>query len=175
MVYHVNMLDPNTPDHTDPSTPSDAQLRQAIEYLYYAYRSFTERPDKILDKRGLGRVHHRILYFVGRNPGTTVNALLSTLQVSKQALNAPLRQLLAMQLISAQTATHDGRVRHLSLTRSGSKLEAQLSGTQMAQLRQAFDAVGPQAHAGWNAVMSALLSQAPVSGILDQATVEAES
>ena len=104
------MLDPNTPDHSDPSAPSDAQLRQAIEYLYYAYRSFTERPDKILDKRGLGRVHHRILYFVGRNPGTTVNALLSTLQVSKQALNAPLRQLLAMQLISAQTATHDGRV-----------------------------------------------------------------
>ena len=98
------MLDPNTSSESDAPAPSDAQLRQAIEYLYYAYRSFTERPDKILDKRGLGRVHHRILYFVGRNPGTTVNALLSTLQVSKQALNAPLRQLLAMQLIGAQTA-----------------------------------------------------------------------
>lgn len=166
------MLDPNTSPESDPPAPSDAQLRQAIEYLYYAYRSFTERPDKILEKRGLGRVHHRILYFVGRNPGTTVNALLSTLQVSKQALNAPLRQLLAMQLVSAQTATHDGRVRHLSLTRSGSKLEAQLSGTQMAQLRQAFDAAGPEAQAGWNLVMSALLSQVPVSGILDQATLE---
>ncbi len=169
------MLDPNTHLNSAASSPSEAQLRQAIEYLYYAYRSFTERPDKILEKRGLGRVHHRILYFVGRNPGTTVNALLSTLQVSKQALNAPLRQLLAMQLVSAQTAQHDGRVRHLSLTRSGSKLEAQLSGTQMAQLRQAFEAAGPEAHAGWNAVMSALLSQASVSGILDQATVESAS
>jgi DNA-binding MarR family transcriptional regulator len=169
------MLDPNTHLNSAASSPSEAQLRQAIEYLYYAYRSFTEPPDKILDKRGLGRVHHRILYFVGRNPGTTVNALLATLQVSKQALNAPLRQLLAMQLIDAQIAPHDGRVRHLSLTRSGSKLEAQLSGTQMAQLRQAFEAAGPEAHAGWNAVMSALLSQASVSGILDQATVESAS
>jgi DNA-binding MarR family transcriptional regulator len=151
------MLDPNTSPESDPPAPSDAQLRQAIEYLYYAYRSFTERPDKILDKRGLGRVHHRILYFVGRNPGTTVNALLSTLQVSKQALNAPLRQLLAMQLINAQTATHDGRVRHLSLTRSGSKLEAQLSGTQMAQLRQAFDAAGPEAQVAWEQVMRRLI------------------
>jgi DNA-binding MarR family transcriptional regulator len=169
------MLDANTSEDSGASSPSEAQLRQAIEYLYYAYRSFTERPDKILEKRGLGRVHHRILYFVGRNPGTTVNALLATLQVSKQALNAPLRQLLAMQLIDAQIAPHDGRVRHLSLTRSGSKLEAQLSGTQMEQLRQAFEAAGPQARAGWNAVMSALLSQASVSGILDQATMESAS
>jgi len=152
------MLDPNTSPESYPSAPSDAQLRQAIEYLYYAYRSFTERPDKILDKRGLGRVHHRILYFVGRNPGTTVNALLSTLQVSKQALNAPLRQLLAMQLISAQTAAHDGRVRHLSLTRSGAKLEAQLSGTQMAQLRQAFDAAGPEARVAWELVMRRVIA-----------------
>jgi len=166
------MLDPNTSPESYPSAPSDAQLRQAIEYLYYAYRSFTERPDKILDKRGLGRVHHRILYFVGRNPGTTVNALLNTLQVSKQALNVPLRQLVAMQLVTAQTAPHDGRVRHLSLTRSGTKLEAQLSGTQMAQLRQAFEAAGPSAHAGWNAVMQTLQTEDPVSGSSDRSAVE---
>jgi DNA-binding MarR family transcriptional regulator len=152
------MLDPNTSEDSGATSPSEAQLRQAIEYLYYAYRSFTERPDKILEKRGLGRVHHRILYFVGRHPGTTVNALLATLQVSKQALNAPLRQLLAMQLISAVPAQHDGRVRHLSLSRSGSKLEAQLSGTQMAQLRQAFDAAGPEARAAWELVMRRVIA-----------------
>jgi DNA-binding MarR family transcriptional regulator len=163
------MLDPNTHLNSAASSPSEAQLRQAIEYLYYAYRSFTERPDKILDKLGLGRVHHRILYFVGRNPGTTVNALLSTLQVSKQALNAPLRQLLAMQLISAQTAPHDGRVRHLSLTRSGSKLEAQLSGTQMAQLRQAFEAAGPEARVAWELVMRRLIeSDSPPDEVSQQ-------
>jgi len=139
------------------SGSSDAEFRQAIEHLYFAYSAFTELPDKILNKRGLGRVHHRILYFVGRNPGTTVNALLSTLQVSKQALHAPLRQLLAMQLIAMETAAHDGRVRHLVLTRNGARLEAQLSGTQIAQLRHAFERAGPQAQAGWSAVMAALV------------------
>jgi len=154
-VYHVNMIDVIT-NEKEPSTTPDAEFRQAIEHLYFAYRAFTELPDKILNKRGLGRVHHRILYFVGRNPGTTVNALLATLQVSKQALHAPLRQLVAMQLIAIETAAHDGRVRHLVLTRNGARLEAQLSGTQIAQLRHAFERAGPQAQAGWSAVMAAL-------------------
>lgn len=139
-------------------SPPDVQLREGIEHLYFAYRAFTELPDKILSKRGLGRVHHRILYFVGRNPGTTVNALLATLQVSKQALHAPLRQLLAMQLIAMETAAHDGRVRHLVLTRTGARLEAQLSGTQIAQLRHAFERAGPEAQDGWSRVMAALVS-----------------
>lgn len=148
-------------DLTDKKTKqlavSESEFRQAIEHLYFAYRAFTELPDKILNKRGLGRVHHRILYFVGRNPGTTVNALLGTLQVSKQALHAPLRQLLAMQLIAMETAAHDGRVRHLVLTRTGARLEAQLSGTQIAQLRHAFERAGPEAQDGWNRVMAALV------------------
>jgi len=155
-VYHVNMIDVITHEK-GPSTTPDAEFRQAIEHLYFAYRAFTELPDKILNKRGLGRVHHRILYFVGRNPGTTVNALLATLQVSKQALHAPLRQLVAMQLVAMQTPAHDGRVRHLVLTRNGAKLEAQLSGTQIAQLRQAFERAGPEAQTGWIAVMAALV------------------
>jgi DNA-binding MarR family transcriptional regulator len=150
------MIDPIAKEEGPPAA-SEAEFRQAIEHLYFAYRAFTELPDKILNKRGLGRVHHRILYFVGRNPGTTVNALLSTLQVSKQALHAPLRQLLAMQLIAMETAAHDGRVRHLVLTRNGARLEAQLSGTQIAQLRHAFERAGPKAQAGWCAVMAALV------------------
>ena len=44
------------------------ELRASIEIFYFAYRAFTARPDRILKQRGLGRVHHRILYFVGRNP-----------------------------------------------------------------------------------------------------------
>ena len=108
--------------------------REAIEQLYFGYRALTEQPDRILEKKGLGRVHHRILYFVGRNPNTTVNALLCTLNVSKQALNAPLRQLIEMGLVAMTTAEHDRRVRQLMLTRVGQQLEAQLTGTQMAQL-----------------------------------------
>ncbi|RXL39562.1 MarR family transcriptional regulator, partial [Citrobacter sp. AAK_AS5] len=55
-----------------------AELREAIELLYFSYREFTAGPDRILAERGLSRVHHRILYFVGRSPGIPINALLAT-------------------------------------------------------------------------------------------------
>jgi DNA-binding MarR family transcriptional regulator len=137
-------------DLKNPST------REAIERLYFGYRALTEQPDRILEKKGLGRVHHRILYFVGRSPNTTVNALLETLNVSKQALNAPLRQLIEMGLVSITTAEHDRRVRQLVLTRKGEQLEAQLTGTQMAQLQAVFDEAGSEAQAGWHRVMAVL-------------------
>ena len=138
---------------------NNTSTREAIEQLYFGYRAITEQPDRILEKKGLGRVHHRILYFVGRSPNTTVNALLSTLNVSKQALNAPLRQLIEMGLVAMATAAHDRRVRQLVLTRVGQQLEAQLTGTQMAQLQAVFKEAGPEAEAGWYRVMAVLSRQ----------------
>jgi DNA-binding MarR family transcriptional regulator len=139
--------------------PREDALRLAIEQFYFGYRAFTATPDRILDQRGLGRVHHRIMYFIGRNPQISVNTLLSLLNVSKQALNAPLRQLIEMQLIAMDTAEHDRRVRQLSLTTSGSKLEAQLTGSQIKQLQAVFDRVGAGAEAGWHQVMRSLAEQ----------------
>ncbi len=135
------------------ATQREEALRLAIEQFYFGYRAFTTLPDRILDQRGLGRVHHRILYFVGRNPKISVNELLNLLSVSKQALNAPLRQLIEMNLIAMDTAEHDRRVRQLSLTANGSKLEAQLTGTQMKQLQTVFEQAGADAEAGWHRVM----------------------
>jgi DNA-binding MarR family transcriptional regulator len=145
---------PNT-DTFVAKTHEDA-LRLAIEQFYFGYRAFTTPPDRVLGQRGLGRVHHRILYFVGRNPQISVNTLLALLNVSKQALNAPLRHLIEMKLITMNTAEHDRRVRQLSLTANGSKLEAQLTGTQMKQLQAVFDHVGADAKAGWHQVMCCL-------------------
>lgn len=139
--------------------PREEALRLAIEQFYFGYRAFTAPPDRILDQRGLGRVHHRILYFVGRNPQISVNDLLALLNVSKQALNAPLRQLIEMRLVAMATAEHDRRVRQLTLTASGAKLEAQLTGTQMKQLRAVFEEAGKNAEAGWHQVMHCLVGQ----------------
>ncbi len=150
-------LTPNT-DLT--AMPREDALRLAIEQFYFGYRAFTAPPDRILDQRGLGRVHHRILYFVGRNPQISVNTLLTLLSVSKQALNAPLRQLIEMKLVAMDTAEHDRRVRQLSLTASGSKLEAQLTGTQMKQLQAVFEQVGADAETGWHQVMCCLAEKA---------------
>jgi len=150
------MVDQLPTTDTLAAMPRDESLRLAIEQFYFGYRAFTAPPDRILDQRGLGRVHHRILYFVGRNPQISVNTLLGLLSVSKQALNAPLRQLIEMKLIAMDTAEHDRRVRQLTLTSSGTKLEAQLTGTQMKQLQEVFALAGADAEAGWHQVMRCL-------------------
>lgn len=134
----------------------DDGLREAIELFYFAYRAFTSRPDQLLGQQGLGRVHHRILYFVGRNPDIAVNALLEILAVSKQALNAPLRQLLERNLVDVRPDRHDRRFKRLRLSEEGRKLERQLTGTQMKHLASVFAAAGSEAEAAWRSVMRAV-------------------
>ena len=132
------------------------ELRSAIELFYFAYRGFTDRPDRILERRGLGRVHHRILYFIGRRPDVSVRGLLDLLAVSKQALNAPLRQLLEMNLVNALADPADRRVKKLRLTPDGLRLEAELTGAQMRHLQAAFDRIGVDQAQGWREVMGEL-------------------
>ena len=132
------------------------ELREALELFYFAYRAFTAPPDRILEARGLGRVHHRVLYFVGRNPGLTVTALLGVLGVSKQALNAPLRQLVELGLIGTSPDTKDRRAKRLELTPAGTALEAELSGTQLAMMEKVFETTGSDAEKAWCRVMGAL-------------------
>ena len=133
--------------------PTSPHLLLAIEQLFFAYRAFTDLPDRILERQGLGRVHHRILYFVGRNPQICVSGLLDILAVSKQAIHAPLRQLRALNLIDLQPGALDRRIKQLSLTEAGQALEQELTGAQIRYLQAVFDRAGPDAEAGWRAVM----------------------
>lgn len=130
------------------------QLNQALELFHFAFRAFTANPDRVLEQRGLQRVHHRILYFVGRRPGLSVSDLLATLGVTKQALNAPLRQLLEMGLVSSIASTEDRRVRELRLTPRGARLEQALSGSQRLLMARVFEELGGDAEAAWRGVMA---------------------
>lgn len=114
------------------------ELLEAIELFYFSYRSFTAGPDQILQNQGLGRVHHRILYFVARNPDLSINELLKILQVSKQALNPPLRKLIELGYISSQLSEHDRRIKKLNLSNRGRSLETKLTNTQLKHLERAF-------------------------------------
>jgi DNA-binding MarR family transcriptional regulator len=98
-------------------------------------------------------VHHRILYFVARYPGLPVGELLRRLEVTKQALHRPLRDLIERKLVRLARDSRDGRVRRLTASREGRELEARLSGIQHARLRRIFREAGPRAEAGWRAVM----------------------
>jgi len=129
------------------------ELLESIEQFFFAYRSFTAGPDRVLQERKLGRVHHRILYFVGRNPKLSVNALLSLLGVSKQALNGPLRSLVEQGLVVNQQHPEDLRIKQLSLSATGKKLERQLTKIQMQQLESVFSRAGRKAMKDWQSIM----------------------
>jgi len=135
----------------DPSRESE--LNEALELFYFGFRAFTQKPDRLLEARGLQRLHHRILYFVGRNTDLNVGTLLDILAVSKQALHAPLRQLIEMGLIESRSAATDRRQRLLRLTLEGERLERALSGAQRKKLASVFAALGPEAERAWRCVM----------------------
>jgi DNA-binding MarR family transcriptional regulator len=137
----------------------EVELNQALELFHFAFRAFTAKPDQLLEARGLQRVHHRILYFVGRNPEIRVSGLLAILGVTKQALHAPLRQLIAMNLIQDSPDATDKRGKCLALTTEGAKLEAALSGAQRKLLASVFEQAGLDSESAWRAVMGQLVGQ----------------
>lgn len=132
-----------------------ARVDAALVLLHFGYRRIVDEPDRILGQRGLGRVHHRLLFFLARNPDVSVGELCALLDVTKQALHRPLQQLVASELVTS----HDGadrRVKQLRLTRKGIALEARLTGVQQKLLARAFAAAGPGGETGWRDVMKAL-------------------
>ncbi len=134
-----------------------AELRRAIEAFYFAYREFTSQPDQILASLGLSRAHHRILYFIGRNPDIVIGKLLGILKISKQALNAPLRQLISMDLVASCPARHDRRAKCLKLSSDGKDLETRLTDVQMQMMMKSFARCPEGADNDWMLVMQAVM------------------
>lgn len=133
-----------------------ATQQAAMEAFFFGYQAFTAKPDEMLAKRGLSRVHHRILFFIAKYPGLNMTELLGYLGVSKQALNMPLRQLIEMNLVQSEAAADDKRKRLLGFTAEGAKLEQALRREQARLLQRVFAEVGEEAVRGWLAVNHAL-------------------
>ena len=134
---------------------------EAIELLYYAHRELVGEPDRLLAKRSLGRVHHRILYCVARGPGITIGDLCRVLGVTKQAVHQPLAALIRDGLIGRSTDTTNRRIRRLRLTPSGVRLEQRLAAVQRRRFETAFRAAGPAAVESWRNVMRLLAGRNP--------------
>lgn len=131
----------------------DTRLNLSAGLFYLSWRELVAEPDAQLADLGLGRVHHRLLFAIGRRPRLTVSELCTVLDVSRQALNRPLRQLQEAGLVHSEP---DGRTRLLTLTASGAELESSLTGAQRRILREVFEKVGPEATAAWHMVMREL-------------------
>ena len=135
----------------------EEELRRAIEMLFFAYRDFTGEPDAMLAGIGLGRAHHRAIYFVGRNPNITVTQLLGILKITKQSLSRVLSQLVREGYIEQHMAVDDRRKRLLRLTEKGVELERALTAQQRKRIQGAYKAAGAQAVQGFKEVMQGIM------------------
>jgi len=148
------------PDLSSAASARERDLNRALEALHFAFRAVTTVPDAVLAKRGLSRVHHRILYFIAKSPGLRVNELRATIGVTKQAMNAPLRELTERRLVAESVDEADRRGKRLRLTPAGHDLERILSGHQRDMFARVFRKVGRVNEAAWFEVMD-LLASAP--------------
>lgn len=136
-----------------------ARLTEAIELLFFAYRDFISDPDELLAKYDFGRAHHRVVHFVGRNPGITVAELLNILRITKQSLARVLKQLIERGFIEQQTGKQDRRQRLLYLTPLGLDLEERLAMPQRARVAAALEQAGPDAEGAWRKVLLGLVNE----------------
>jgi len=149
------------------------ELRAGIELLFFAYRDFTSDPDEILKTYEFGRAHHRVVHFVGRNPGITVAGLLKILRITKQSLSRVLKQLVEEGYVEQKVGAEDRRQRLLWLTDKGKDLERRLSAPQQERVARAFRMAGPEAVAGYRKVLSYLINEedrAEILATLDKLT-----
>ncbi|MDY0883884.1 MarR family winged helix-turn-helix transcriptional regulator [Dongia soli] len=151
------MADIKTP--ANPLFLRDDDLRQGIELLFFAYRDFTAKADQTLAQYGFGRAHHRVIYFVGRNPGMTVSDLLDILKITKQSLSRVLGQLVRQGFITQRPGTIDRRQRLLSLTELGADLERKLTEEQRALVARAYKAAGAEAVDGFRKVALGMINE----------------
>lgn len=148
----------------DPAPPGasllflrEAQLRQAQDMLFLAWRDFAGSVDAELAAKGLGRAHHRALHFIGRQPGLTVSGLLALLGVTKQSLGRVLTALVAQGLVSQAPGRRDRRQKLLSLTEDGAAFERALFDRQRERLIAAYRDAGPPAVEGFQRVLRGLM------------------
>jgi DNA-binding MarR family transcriptional regulator len=149
-------------DAKSPANPlflRDDDLRQGIELLFFAYRDFTAKADETLLQYGFGRAHHRVIYFVGRNPGMTVSDLLDILKITKQSLSRVLGQLVRQGFIVQRHGVTDRRQRLLHLTDRGTDLERKLTEDQRALVAKAYRSAGAEAVEGFRKVLLGMINE----------------
>lgn len=135
----------------------EAEVRRGIELLYFGYGAMIRGADRLLAARGLGRAHHRALYFVARQPGLPVSDLLRLLSITKQSLSRVLSDLQREGLVESRVGETDRRQRLLTLTPAGTALEAELFDALRSRVAAAYAQAGQQAVTGFWAVLSGLI------------------
>ncbi|MCH4152865.1 MAG: MarR family transcriptional regulator [Sphingobium sp.] len=133
------------------------EIRRGIELLYFGYTRMTRAVDAYLAPQGLGRAHHRALYFIARQPDLIVSELLALLAVTKQSLGRVLNDLIERGLVETRPGARDRRQKQLRLTADGAKLEAELFEALRSQMAAAYVQAGQGSVTGFWQVLEGLI------------------
>lgn len=137
----------------------EPELRRGLELLYFGNSHIVRSIDRGLAAQGLGRAHHRALYFMARKPDMTVSELLSLLAITKQSLGRVLNELASRDLVETRPGDRDRRQRLLRLTPAGAAMEAQLFDALREKLAKAYARAGQQAVTGFWTVLEGLIPE----------------
>lgn len=137
----------------------ETEIRRGVELLYFGYSHLYRQTDECLGEQGLGRAHHRALYFIARTPDMTISALLRTLGITKQSLGRVLTELTERGLVETRTGREDRRQRLLRLTETGSALEAELFDAMRQRLGAAYAKAGQESVTGFWRLLEALIPE----------------
>jgi DNA-binding MarR family transcriptional regulator len=135
----------------------EGEIRRGVELLYFGYSHLTRSVDALLDAQGMGRAHHRALYFIARQPDLTVSALLRLLAITKQSLGRVLTELTTRGLVETRAGPFDRRQKLLCLTEPGAALEAELFDAFRERLGAAYSHAGQASVTGFWHVLEGLI------------------
>ena len=130
-----------------------------MELLYFAQSTLARATEARLGEMGLGRAHHRAMYFIARHPDLTVSALLSLLGITKQSLGRVLNELVDRELVETRVGERDRRQRLLRLSATGAALEQELFEMVREQWSRAYARAGQNAVTGFWSVMEGMIGE----------------
>ncbi len=136
------------------------EVRRGVELLFFGYTRLTRSIDEGLAEHGLGRAHHRALYFIARQPDLTISALLKILSITKQSLGRVLTDLAERGLVETRAGDVDRRQKLLRLTPAGTEFEARLFDSLRNNLAGAYGKAGQESVTGFWRVLEGLIPPA---------------
>jgi DNA-binding MarR family transcriptional regulator len=145
----------------------ETEIRRGAELLFFGYSHLYRQTDQCLAKQGMGRAHHRALYFIARQPDLTISALLKTLSITKQSLGRVLGELTERGMVETRIGREDRRQRLLRLTPAGAKLEQELYEAMRTRLSAAYASAGLESVTGFWRVLEALIPSEERSRVAD--------
>lgn len=124
-------------------------IRGGMDLLFFINTRHLKRADEKLAKIGLGRAHHRVLYFVARKPGLSVAELLDILSVTKQSVGRVTKDLTRKGLLDTRIGDRDRRQRLMYLTAEGVALEREIFEDLRDNVARAYAESGATAVGGF--------------------------